>query len=325
MTENLSVALIGYGHFGRYHAEKIAALPGVTFAGIVDSEAEQLRAAEAKFGVPCSRDYRDFLGKVQAVNIVVPTPHHCEIASAFLCSGADVLVEKPLASDLDSARALVALAAKENRILQVGHLERFTGMVELLRRHLTRPLFIESTRIAPFRPRGTDVSVILDLMIHDLDLVLSFLGSPIVSLEAAGGPVFSENEDIANARITFASGCIANITASRISFKTERKMRIFQPDSYLTLDFAGRRLTSISNPSGKPPGGIGDVKIEEESCGEGDPLRKEIESFIDSVRRRVRPVVSGEDGLLALEAAVRVDESLRAHANFVARAAGAEA
>jgi len=228
-----------------------------------------------------------------------------------------VLVEKPITDELESAKKLVALSIQHERVLQVGHLVRFSGVVEALRRQIKRPLYIDSVRIAPYKPRGTDVNVILDLMVHDLDLILSLVDAPLVSLDAAGAPVISPSEDIASARLKFANGCIANITASRISLKTERKMRIFEPDTYVTVDFDAQRIRTLRKGKGSLLPGIPKIDNEEQQYDEGDALEQEISSFVDAIASGRAPVVSGEDGVKALEAALQVNESLRAHLEFV--------
>lgn len=323
MSDTLAMAVVGVGHFGRYHAQKLARLPGVRLAALVDVDraraaavAEELKAEGA--APELLTDYRDLLGRVDAVSVVVPTSSHVEIAQSFVENGADILVEKPIADDLADGRRLVEAARRHGRILQVGHLERFSGVAEALREGLNRPLFIDSVRIGPFRPRGTDVSVILDLMIHDLDLILSLVDAPILSVDAAGAPVFSEREDIASARLKFDNGCIANITASRISLKTERRMRIFQPDAYISVDFEKRAIRTVRKGTGTSPfPGVPPVAISERDYSEGDPLEREITAFVAAVRARRAPMVSGEDGLRALDAAIQVTESLRGHAAFV--------
>ena len=321
-AKQVAMAVIGYGHFGRYHAEKVAASNFADLVAVVDADAERAATAAGTLGVAGVQDYRELLGKVDAVSVVVPTVAHYEVAEAFLNSGADVLVEKPITDDPATAAKLVETAKRKGRILQVGHLERFTSVAELLRERLARPLFIESLRIAPYQPRGTDVNVILDLMIHDLDLVLSLVDSPIVSVEAAGGAVFSHSEDIANARIKFANGCIANIASSRISLKRERKMRIFEADRYVSVDFIDRKIRSISNPSGKPPTELADVDLVEKSYSEDDPLQKEIDAFAIAAAGGDAPLVTGDDGKRALEAAIMVNESMAEHAAFVAEGQG---
>lgn len=316
----VAMAVVGYGHFGRIHADKIAQSRFANLVAVADVDPDRAAAAEGALGVKVVRDHRELLGTVQAVSIVVPTVAHYEIAEAFLRNGVDVLVEKPITDDPATARKLVEIARAEGRLLQVGHLERFTSVVETLRGVLYRPLFIDSVRIAPFQLRSTDVNVILDLMIHDLDLVLSFVDAPIVSIEAAGTPVFSPREDIANARIRFANGCIASITASRISQKTERKMRIFQPDRYVNVDFAGKKILTISKASERPAASLSDIDIAEAAYQEDDPLNKELRSFAAAVANRTTPEVTGEDGLRALEAAIMINESMRSHAASVERA-----
>lgn len=325
MSEPLSMAVVGVGHFGRYHAQKIARLPGVRLTALADLDGDRAatvaRELEAEGAAPEPvTDHRALLGRVDAVSVVVPTLSHVDIALEFIESGADVLVEKPIANDLQGGRRLVEAARRHGRILQVGHLERFSGVAESLRESLNRPLFIDSVRIGPFKPRGTDVSVILDLMIHDLDLILSLVDAPILSVDAAGAPVFSEREDIASARLKFDNGCIANITASRISLKTERRMRIFQPDAYISVDFDKRAIRTVRKGSGASPfPGVPPVAIAERDYSEGDPLEREMAAFVAAVRARSAPIVSGEDGLRALDAAIQVTESLRRHAAFVER------
>jgi len=320
--KQVTMAVIGYGHFGRIHAEKVAGCNFAKLVAVADVEAERAAEAAQTLGVEGVQDYRDLLGKVDAVSVVVPTVAHYEVADAFLSHGADVLVEKPITDDPATAAKLVETAKRNGRILQVGHLERFTSVAELLRERLQRPLFIESLRIAPYQPRGTDVNVILDLMIHDLDLVLSLVDSPIVSVDAAGGAVFSHSEDIANARIKFANGCIANIASSRISLKRERKMRIFEADRYVTVDFVERKIRSISNPSGKPPTTLSDVEVVDKAYSKDDPLQKEIDAFAVASAGGDAPLVSGDDGKRALEAAIMVNDSMAAHAAAVEQAQG---
>lgn len=314
------MAVVGYGHFGRIHAEKILTSDRADLVAIVDNDADRAADAERIHSVAGLTDCRELVGKVDAVCVVVPTVSHFEIAEWFLRNGVDVLVEKPITDNIDSARRLVDLANENARILQVGHLERFTGTVEVLRRHVTQPLFIDCVRVAPFKSRGTDVNVILDLMIHDLDLVLSVVDSPIRSVDAAGAPVFSESEDIASVRIKFANGCVANIAASRISFKTERKMRVFQADRYVTVDFAGRKVCSISSRAKGPPSSLGDIDVIDDEYSDDDPLQKEIDAFILSVANRTPPVISGEEGLRALKAAIMINDSMHTHAAFVEKA-----
>lgn len=243
---------------------------------------------------------------MDAVSVVTPTPLHYGIARDFLEAGAHVLVEKPVTATPEEARDLVRIADANRRILQVGHLERFNAAVVAAVPQLTAPRFIECHRLAPYRERGTDVNVVLDLMIHDLDLVQTIVGSEVASIDAIGAPVFSEALDIANARIRFANGCIANATASRVSLKTERKLRIFQDDAYLSIDLQEKILTVVrKRPEGPQPGQL-PVTIEENSFAQGDALQAEIESFLECIRTGRPPVVSGRAGLHALETALRI-------------------
>ena len=321
MAEKLKMGVAGVGHFGKFHAAKIAASPAADLVAVADSDGERARDVAALYGVSGFADPRDMAGLIDAVTIAVPTKVHFEVAQCFLDAGVHVLLEKPITDNLDDARRLVALAEEKNLVLQIGHLPRFSGAAEFLRRHLDNPLFIESLRIAPFKPRGTDVSVVLDLMIHDLDFILSLVRVPIASIDAAGAPVFSDSEDIANARVKFENGCIANITASRISLKTERQMRIFQADTYIAVDFDKRKTRIVGKKNAGPISGINDVQMEEESYEEVDELEREIEAFIAAVQGGTPPVVSGQDGLRALEAALSVTDSLSANWDIVQAAA----
>ena len=321
MAEKLKMGVAGVGHFGKFHAAKIAASPAADLVAVADSDGERARDVAALYGVSGFADPRDMAGLIDAVTIAVPTKAHFEVAQCFLDASVHVLLEKPITDNLDDARRLVALAEEKNLVLQIGHLPRFSGAAEFLRRHLDNPLFIESLRIAPFKPRGTDVSVVLDLMIHDLDFILSLVRVPIASIDAAGAPVFSDSEDIANARVKFENGCIANLTASRISLKTERQMRIFQSDAYIAVDFDKRKTRIVGKKNAGPIAGISDVQMEEESYEEVDELEREIEAFIAAVQGGTPPVVSGQDGLRALEAALSVTDSLSANWDIVQAAA----
>jgi predicted dehydrogenase len=248
---------------------------------------------------------------VQAVSVATPTASHCEIALAFLESGAHVLVEKPITETVAQAQQLVDAARRHSRLLQVGHLERFNPVIVAAEPQLGQPRFIECHRLAPFRERGTDVNVVLDLMIHDIDLVQMIVGSPIVALEAIGTPVFSSEIDIANARIRFESGCVANATASRVSLKTERKLRVFQDDAYLSIDLQQKILTVIRKRTEPAAPGQLPVHIEEQSFEQGDALGAEIDAFLAAVRGERAVLVSGADGLRALQTAISITERLR--------------
>jgi predicted dehydrogenase len=306
----IRTAVIGVGYLGRFHAQKYAALPNSQLVGIADPSAAARDSVAAELKVAAHADYRDLLGKVDAVSIVTPTPLHFDVAKAFLEAGASVLVEKPMTVTIAEGEQLIGIAARAKRILQVGHLERFNAAVLAVQPTLTVPRFIESARLAPFKHRGTDVDVVLDLMIHDIDLILSIVRSAVVSVDAIGTSVFSNEIDIANARLRFANGCVANATASRVSLKTERKLRLFQDDAYMSLDLQQKILTVIRKGSGVGPDGMPQVAIEENTYEQGDALKTEIEAFLDAIATGRSPPVSGEDGLLALRTAVSIAEQV---------------
>ena len=306
----IRTAVIGVGYLGRFHAQKYAGLPNSHLVGIADPSAAARAAVAAELNVAAHEDYRDLLGKVDAVSIVTPTASHFEVAKAFLEAGANVLVEKPMTVTIAEGESLIEIAARHQRILQVGHLERFNAAVLAVQPTLTVPRFIESARLAPFKHRGTDVDVVLDLMIHDIDLILSIVRSPVVSVDAIGSSVFSKEIDIANARLRFANGCVANATASRVSLKTERKLRLFQDDAYLSLDLQQKILTVIRKGEGVGPDGMPQVAIDEKTYEQGDALKAEIEAFLAAVANGRPPPVTGEDGLLALRTAVSIGEQV---------------
>jgi predicted dehydrogenase len=318
----LRSAVIGCGHFGRYHAEKYARNAAVKLVAVVDSDASRAAETAHKHGARPLGDYRALFGEIDAASIVVPTQAHFEVARACLDAGIHVLVEKPITETLAQADELIRLAAERNRVLQVGHLQRFF-LERLNVDGLVRdPLYIESTRIAPFKQRGTDVGVTLDLMIHDIDLILALVRAPVTMVDAVGAPVVSAEEDIANTRLRFANGCVANITASRVSLKTERKMRIFQRDAYVSIDLHNRKLVAMRRGSGKSwfPG-LPPIDRKETSFGEGDDLAAEIDSFVEAAQTGRVPLVTGEDGRRALETAMRITQSLKESLALVARRA----
>jgi len=302
----LRCAVIGAGYLGRFHAQKYAGLADCELVGIADPSPEARERLRAELGVPGFSDHRELLGRVDAVSIATPTVLHHAMTRDFLEAGAHVLVEKPITATADEARELIAIAARRGLVLQVGHLERFNPVIRAVAGELAAPRFIESNRLAPFKPRGTDVNVVLDLMIHDIDLIEHIVRSPIESIDAIGAPVFTDEIDIANARIRFANGCVANVTASRISLKAERKLRVFQSDTYLSIDLQQKLLTIVRRPASLGDDGLPKVDLEERSFDQGDALQDEIRSFVDAVRDGGRPVVSGEDGLRALETATRI-------------------
>jgi predicted dehydrogenase len=309
--EKIRAAVIGVGYLGRFHAHKYAQASDCELIAVVDSRAQAREQVAGEVKARALSDYRELLGKVDAVSIVTPTPTHFAIARDFFAAGAHVLVEKPITETPAEARELIALAASAKRILQVGHLERFNAAILAAEPHLKSPRFVECHRMAPYRERGTDVNVVLDLMIHDIDIVQTIVGVPIASIDAVGTPVFSEEIDIANARIRFTNGCVANATASRVSVKTERKLRIFSDDAYLSLDLQQKIVTLIRKRTAADGEGPLPVTIEEQSLEPGDALKAEIEAFLGCIRSGRPPVVTGEAGLMALETATRITEQVR--------------
>ena len=309
--QKVRTAVVGVGYLGRFHAQKYASLPAVELVAVVDASAGNREQVAAETGCRAVADYRDILGEIDAVSIATPTPLHYPIARHCLERGIHVLVEKPITTTLEEARSLVDTAARVGRVLQVGHLERFNAAILALAGTLGRPRFVESHRLAPFKERGTDVNVVLDLMIHDIDLIQSLVAAPIASIDAVGASVFSAGLDIANARIRYANGCVANTTASRVSMKMERKLRLFQDDAYISIDLQQKVLTIVR----KPPAGAdvpkGQVLIEERTYDQGDALKFEIEAFLRSIREGTPPVVTGEDGLRALETATRITQMVQ--------------
>ncbi len=316
-SSNLRTAVIGVGYLGKFHAQKFAEVPGSDLVAVVDVDEQVCESVASSLGVEAVGDYRKLIGCVDAVSVVVPTPAHFEIAKAFLETGTNVLVEKPITETVEQASRLIDTAVEHNAVLQVGHLERFNPAVRALKSLLDNPRFVESVRIAPYQDRGTDVDVVLDLMIHDIDLVQYIAGSPIERIEAVGAAVITDKPDVANARIRFKSGCIANVTASRTSLKVERKIRIFQQACYFSADLH-KKAVSVYR---KGASTIGDLRlpisIEQLACDGDDALRLEIESFLQSVRDGTPPVVTGEDGRQALETAMdiiaQVDAWTRSH------------
>jgi len=302
----MRTAVIGAGYLGRFHAQKYASLPGSTLVGVADPSAQARESVASELGVRAFADYRELLGAVDAVSIVTPTPLHYETAKAFLEAGAHVLVEKPMTATIAEAESLIGLARSTGRVLQVGHLERFNAAVQAVQPALKVPRFIESARLAPFKQRGTDVNVVLDLMIHDIDLILSIVRSPVISVDAIGSSVFSGEIDIANARLRFANGCVANATASRVSLKTERKVRLFQDDAYVSIDLQQKILTIIRKATRVGADGVPQVAIEENNFEQGDALKDEICAFLHAAATGGTAQVTGEDGLLALRTALTI-------------------
>jgi predicted dehydrogenase len=315
---NTRVAVVGVGYLGKFHAEKYAALPEVDLVGVVDTDPTAAAAVAQHCSTQAYPSHTDLLDKVDAVSIAVPTPAHHSVGMDFLRHNVDVLIEKPLTASLEEADELIALADQRGAVLQVGHLERFNPAVVALRDHIERPMFIESHRLSIFQPRGTDVSVVHDLMIHDIDIILNFVGSPISMIRAAGIPVIADQVDIANARLEFESGCVANVTASRISMKNQRKMRLFQRDAYISIDFAAREAMVVQPDSQIQDAIIPGMDIQQFCYTQGDALAEEIRSFVQAVRHRQVPEVTGRMGRDALKIALSImDQITRNNRKFL--------
>lgn len=314
------VGVAGAGHFGRYHALKVASGDRATLSGIYDPDEERAKTIGWEAGAP-SLSFDALLDTSDAVIVAAPAEAHHELALRALEAGKHVLVEKPIASTLAQADELGRVAAQRGLVLQVGHLERFSAAFGAVAARMNRPLYLEAIRIAPFKPRGTDVSVILDLMIHDLDLILFLVDSPLETVDAVGAAVASQHEDIANARVRFENGSVATITASRISFRTERRMRVFAQDGYLAVDFASRKLTSIARGSGRPIPQVPDFGMEDGSWEDHDSLAAEHAAFYASVLDGAPVLVDASAGRRALAAALAVMDAM-ALARGRARASG---
>ena len=303
-------AVVGVGYLGKFHADKYAQLPDAELVAVCDANEATAREIGARHGVEVFTDATALYGKVDAVSIVVPTRLHYDVAQGFLENGIHVLLEKPIAETVEQARNLVAMAARNKLVFQVGHLERFNPASLALARVLTRPMFIESQRIAPFNPRGADVSVILDLMIHDIDIILDLVDADVKRIDAQGVAVLSSDIDIANARIEFENGCVANVTASRAGMKSERKMRVFQPDAYISVDFGNKKLGIHRKGAGEMFPGVANIDSQEQVFDSGDALLSEIEAFLKAVGTGSEPVVSGMAGTRALETALEITRLL---------------
>jgi len=331
VAERVPVAVVGVGHLGSQHARIYASLPEAELVAVVDRDESRAREIGKKYKVPGLADHRELPQAVRAVSVVVPTSDHSAVAGPLLESGRHVLVEKPMTKTLDEARALVATARERKLVLQVGHIERFNPVVMAALPKVSRPRFIEVRRISPFSFRSSDIGVVLDVMIHDIDLILELVRSDLTEVRAVGVPVLGRSEDIANARLVFASGCVADVTASRVSLKAERKIRIFQEDAYFSLDllagkgvhyWKGEKLRSGEfDPSSYKPGMLGDIKAfvfgkligqEKLKVKKREPLLSELESFVRAVRDGTESLVPGEHGVRALSVAGRITAEVEA-------------
>ena len=330
MAGKTRVGVVGVGHLGNHHTRILSQIQEAELVGVNDIDAEKGRRVAKEHGTKSFESMDQLLDQTDAISLVVPTTAHHPLAKRILESGKDLLIEKPITETVEQAEELVKLAQEKGAILQVGHIERFNPALQAVEKRKVDPRFIESHRMAQFNPRGTDVAVILDLMIHDIDLILSLVKSRLSSIEAVGVPVIAESQDICNARLGFENGCVANVTASRISAKPLRKMRLFEKDAYLSLDFLNKsaevyRLvdasqTSLDEDAKKTV--VGSIPVEEVGktiiyerprTDDKDMLTSEIESFLHAVRTRGKPKVSGEDGKRALEVALKIRDKAEEH------------
>ncbi len=344
MSAPIPVAVIGTGHMGRHHVRIYHELPDCELVGIVDANPERAAGMAVKHNTKACASIEPLLGKVKAVTVAVPTTAHVEVARPFLERGVAVLIEKPIAPDAASARALQEVARRHNTLLSVGHTERFNPVVRAMDRMQVRPRFVETHRISPFTFRSADISVVMDMMIHDIDIVLHLVRARPARVDAVGVRVLSEHEDIANARVIFAGGCVANMTASRLALKTERKIRVFADEAYLSLDYQKKTGIAIKKDAnldllkmarehgaeelsqlvGRDFGSM--IKVEPLEIDDLEPLRVELQSFLNSVRSGEPPAVSAEDGVAAVELAEQIVAAARSHqwegvdAAFAARA-----
>ena len=331
MAPALRVAVAGTGAFGRNHLRVYRELAGPDLAAAIEPDATRAAVVAEEYGIPVFASVETALAadlKLDACSVCVPTVAHAAVAGELLSAGVDCLVEKPIAASLVEADTLIALAAKHGRILQVGHLERFNPAVLAIEPQLTRPMFFEAHRLSVFTPRSLDVDVVLDLMIHDLDVVLTFAKSPVTEVRAVGLPILSPKVDIANVRVEFASGCVANFTASRVSTERVRKLRFFEPRQYVSIDYARRDVLVIAvdqefslekamalGAAGGFQDGLPGLSFTKPEIVPGEPLKLELASFLQAVRDRQAPLVTGQQGRAALEVALEIQRSMAAHAD----------
>ncbi len=315
----LRTAVVGTGYLGKFHAQKYASLASSHLVGVADIDQNCGRRVAQECGTQYFYNYRDLIGQIDAVSVVVPTVMHHQISSDFLRAGVHVLVEKPIAANLPQAQEMIELARQQNLVLQVGFLERYNAALGSISDKLTKPRFIESHRLASFKPRATDVNVIMDLMIHDLDIILNIVDSPLIDIAANGSAVLSDTIDIAQARLSFADGCVANLTASRISQESKRKMHIFQNAACICLDFQASRVSHFFKATEQA--NVPAIQCEERCFANSDALKMEIEDFLHCVAAASPPRASGEDGKKALNAANHISDiiacNIAAHATPV--------
>ena len=322
MADQIRVAIVGAGYFGRFHADHYSRNPRAKLIAVVDTSAERASAVAAEFGAEPLSDYREIIGKVDAVSVAVPTPLHYDIAHALAGAGMHILVEKPITDSVSSATALADLAEQRKLVLQVGHIERFSSAYKTLAKVIVDPLYFESYRIAPWKNRGVEVDVILDLMIHDIDMIIGLVASPVVKVDAVGTPVLGQRIDVANARLTFASGCVANVTASRVAYKTERKLRVFARNHYLSCDLGEGRIQGYRLRGDPMTEGLAAIAMETYEIPKEDSLGNEIEAFLDCIATGNKPLVDGRAGCDALRVAKMINESIQEHLNVVQGSSG---
>ncbi len=309
MKKKVKTAVVGTGHLGRHHARIYSELKDSELIGVCDTDPRAGRKVASATGSEYYSDFRDLIGAAEAVSVATPTETHFEVAAALLENGIHVLVEKPITNSPGDAAKLIKIAEKNSSILQVGHIERFNSAVRKAAEYINDPRFIEVNRISRFPQRSLDIGVVLDLMIHDIDIILSFVDSSVKKIESVGAPVFSDKEDIANCRLLFENGCVANITASRISYKSERKFRVFEKDRYISLDYEKQDFVVYKKKKEKI-NSPGDVKRIKPSFRKKEPLKEELESFLQSIKTKTPPTVSGAHGLSALKLALKITEKI---------------
>jgi predicted dehydrogenase len=331
MNEPIPVAVVGTGRMGRHHVRIYSEMPETRLVGVVDKDFEKARKIAAEFNTQAFESVGPLVGKIKAASIAVPTVAHAEVAAPLIENGVAILVEKPLAPDSASGRALLEMSNKHNTLLQVGHTERFNPAVRAMNRLNVLPRFVEVHRISPFTFRSADISVVMDMMIHDIDIILHIVKARPIRVEAAGVSVLAPSEDIVNARVTFDGGCVVNLTASRLALKTERKIRVFSEESYVSLDYQKKNgvaikkdanldllklareknVEDLSQLAGTDFGSM--VKVEPLQIDDAEPLRAELESFLHSMKTGDEPEVSAADGVAALELAEQIMAACKSH------------
>ncbi|OGS28118.1 MAG: hypothetical protein A2297_09660 [Elusimicrobia bacterium RIFOXYB2_FULL_48_7] len=308
----LKVCVIGVGSLGQHHARNYTQIPGVKLTGVVDADKTRVEKIAAQFNTQGYTDFRKAIENADAVSIVVPTSLHYEVGKEVILSGKHCLIEKPFTTEIPQAEELIHLAREKSLVLQVGHIERFNGAILSLQKHVKNPKFIETDRLGPYSPRVADVGVVLDLMIHDLDMVPFLAGSKVKELEAFGARIFSKHEDIVKVRLKFHNGCVADLCASRATSGKYRRLRIFQPDAYISVDFATQRYR-IYRKKFQEASSMNDIEMTSPKVERIEPLRKELEHFVECVKEGKSPIVTGEYGRDALELALEVLKKIQIH------------